>query len=107
MKNMNKQDIASTLYRKVREKQLKDFKSRMPSDKQGVEFTHNGITYVAAIRRLTPTECAKLQTVPDDYEFSTSETQQYRCLGNGWTIEVIKHILGFLPEETKKSASHT
>lgn len=103
MKNMNKQDIASTLYRKVREKQLKDFKSRMPSDKQGVEFTHNGITYVAAIRRLTPTECAKLQTVPDDYEFSTSETQQYRCLGNGWTIEVIKHILDFLPEDTKKS----
>lgn len=50
MKNMNKQDIASTLYRKVREKQLKDFKNRMPQDKQGVEFTHNGITYVAAIR---------------------------------------------------------
>lgn len=103
MKNKNKQEIASTLYRKVREKQLEDFKSRMPQNKQGVEFTHNGITYVAAIRRLTPTECAKLQTVPADYEFCTSETQQYRCLGNGWTIEVIKHILGFLPEDTKKS----
>lgn len=103
MKNKNKQDIASTLYRKVREKQLEDFKSRMPQNKQGVEFTHNGITYVAAIRRLTPTECAKLQTVPTDYEFCTSETQQYRCLGNGWTIEVIKHIFGFLPEDTKKS----
>lgn len=103
MKNKNKQDIASTLYRKVREKQLEDFKSRMPQNKQGVEFTHNGITYVAAIRRLTPTECAKLQTVPADYEFCTSETQQYRCLGNGWTIEVIKHIFGFLPEDTKKS----
>lgn len=103
MKNKNKQDIASTLYRKVREKQLEDFKIRMPQNKQGVEFTHNGITYVAAIRRLTPTECAKLQTVPDDYEFCTSETQQYRCLGNGWTIEVIKHIFGFLPEDTKKS----
>lgn len=103
MKNKNKQDIASTLYRKIREKQLEDFKSRMPQNKQGVEFTHNGITYVAAIRRLTPTECAKLQTVPADYEFCTSETQQYRCLGNGWTIEVIKHIFGFLPEDTKKS----
>lgn len=103
MKNKNKQNIASTLYRKIREKQLEDFKSRMPQNKQGVEFTHNGITYVAAIRRLTPTECAKLQTVPADYEFCTSETQQYRCLGNGWTIEVIKHIFGFLPEDTKKS----
>lgn len=41
--------------------------------------------------------------MPADYEFCTSETQQYRCLGNGWTIEVIKHIFGFLPEDTKKS----
>ena len=100
---MDKRDIASTLYRKVREQQLRDFQSRMPESKQGVEFTHNGITYIAAIRRLTPTECSRLQTVPVDYEFCTSETQQYRALGNGWTIEVIKHILSFLPKETKKS----
>lgn len=38
MKNKNKQDIASTLYRKVREKQLEDFKSRMPQNKQGVDL---------------------------------------------------------------------
>jgi DNA (cytosine-5)-methyltransferase 3A len=49
------------------------------------------------IRRLTPTECKKLQTIPDWYDMSVvSETQQYRQLGNGWTIEVIKHILSFM-----------
>lgn len=45
------------------------------------------------IRRLTPTECARLQTVPENYKWACSETQQYRMLGNGWTIGVIKHIL--------------
>lgn len=49
------------------------------------------------IRRLTPNECARLQTVPDWYKWQCSKTQQYRMLGNGWTIEVIKHILSFLP----------
>jgi DNA (cytosine-5)-methyltransferase 3A len=48
------------------------------------------------IRRLTPTECARLQTVPEWYKWGCSNAQIYKMLGNGWTIEVIKHILGFL-----------
>lgn len=48
------------------------------------------------IRRLTPTECARLQTVPDWYEWIVSESQQYKMLGNGWTIDVIVHMLSFL-----------
>lgn len=48
------------------------------------------------LRRLTPTECARLQTIPDWYKWECSETQQYRMLGNGWTVEVIKHILKYL-----------
>jgi DNA (cytosine-5)-methyltransferase 3A len=48
------------------------------------------------VRRLTPTECKRLQTVPDWYDMSVvSDTQQYKMLGNGWTIEVIKYILNF------------
>lgn len=47
------------------------------------------------IRRLTPTECARLQTIPDWYRWGCSDTHQYRMLGNGWTVEVIKHILSF------------
>ncbi len=56
----------------------------------------------AVIRRLTPTECARLQTIPDWYKWEVSEAQQYKMLGNGWTVEVIKHILSFLPENLKK-----
>lgn len=56
----------------------------------------------ADIRRLTPTECARLQTIPDWYKWECSESQQYKMLGNGWTVEVIKHILGFIDFENLK-----
>ena len=48
------------------------------------------------IRRLTPTECARLQTIPDWYKWRCSDTQAYKMLGNGWTVEVIKHILSHI-----------
>ena len=48
------------------------------------------------IRRLTPTECARLQTIPEWYRWECSDTQAYRMLGNGWTVEVIKHIFNFI-----------
>jgi len=44
-------------------------------------------------RKLTCRECERLQTVPDDYTNHVSNTQRYKMLGNGWTIEVITHIL--------------
>ena len=45
------------------------------------------------IRKLTVTECKRLQTVPDDYVFPVSDTQAYKMLGNGWTVDVIAHIM--------------
>lgn len=45
------------------------------------------------IRKLTVTECKRLQTVPDTYAFPVSDTQAYKMLGNGWTVDVIVHIL--------------
>lgn len=45
------------------------------------------------IRKLTVSECKKLQTVPDWFEFPVSDTQAYKCLGNGWCCEVIIHLL--------------
>lgn len=48
------------------------------------------------IRRLTPGECARLQTIPEWYKWIVSETQQYKMLGNGWTVKVIMHILHYL-----------
>ena len=49
---------------------------------------HEDLTW----RKLSPLECMRLQTVPDDYLMPVSNTQKYKLLGNGWTIEVIKHI---------------
>ena len=46
------------------------------------------ITY----RKLTPAECERLQTVPDGYTARVSNTQRYKMLGNGWTVDVIAHI---------------
>lgn len=60
---------------------------------------HGGMTHninTDRIRRLTPTECSRLQTVPSWYRWACSDTQIYRMLGNGWTVDVIAHILSFM-----------
>lgn len=48
------------------------------------------------IRKLTPIECERLQTLPDNYTEGISNTQRYKCLDNGWTAEVITHILSYI-----------
>jgi DNA (cytosine-5)-methyltransferase 3A len=48
------------------------------------------------IRRLTPIECERLQTVKDNYTNYVSDSQRYKMLGNGWTIDVIAHIFKYL-----------
>lgn len=48
------------------------------------------------IRRLTPIECMRLQTVNDNYKMPVSDSQKYKILGNGWTIEVISHIFKYI-----------
>lgn len=45
------------------------------------------------IRKLTPVECERLQTLPDNYTADVSNTQRYISLGNAWTAEIIIHIL--------------
>jgi DNA (cytosine-5)-methyltransferase 1 len=63
-------------------------------------FDNTGVSLVdGRLRRLTPTECARLQTIPSWYKWECSETQQYKLLGNGWTIEIIKHILKQMKDE--------
>lgn len=52
-------------------------------------------------RFMSPLECERLQTVPDNYTSCIPSTYRYKCLGNGWTIDVIAHILSFLPNELK------
>lgn len=48
------------------------------------------------VRRLTPLECERLQTLPDNYTEGISDTNRYKCIGNGWTVDVIAHILSYL-----------
>lgn len=56
----------------------------------------HGVLVEGYIRKLTPIECERLQTLPDNYTDGISNAQRYKCLGNGWTVDVISHILGFI-----------
>lgn len=62
----------------------------------------HGILIDGYIRKLTPIECERLQTLPDLYTDKgvnikkIPESQRYKCLGNGWTVDVITHILNFI-----------
>ena len=63
-----------------------------------MEYIKNGkqgnyLRVGSRIRKLTVTECKRLQTVPDDYKMEVSNSQAYKMLGNGWTVDVIAHIL--------------
>lgn len=53
----------------------------------------HGILTNGYIRKLTPIECERLQTLPDQYTHGVSESQRYKMLGNAWTVDVIAHIL--------------
>ncbi len=60
---------------------------------------HNSLRllYNGRIRKLTPNECEKLQTVPIDYtNCDISDIHRYTMLGNGWTVDIIKHIFSFI-----------
>jgi len=56
----------------------------------------NAIQYCGNVRRLTPIECERLQTVKDNYTNHVSDSQRYRMLGNGWTVDVIAHIFSYI-----------
>lgn len=60
-----------------------------PTTAQGNDL----LQFRGMLRRLTPRECARLQTVPEWYEWIVSDTQIYRMCGNGWTVKVIEYIL--------------
>lgn len=53
---------------------------------------HKKVIVDGQVRRLTPLEYERLQTVPDDYTACVSDSARYKMLGNGWTVDVIAHI---------------
>ncbi len=60
----------------------------------------HGVLVEGYIRKLTPIECERLQTVPDNYTSAVSNSQRYKMLGNGWTVDIIvhnfEHIIEFI-----------
>lgn len=74
--------LLSTMYKE-------NAKSMIKRNKKGwLVLDEDLITY----RKLTPLECERLQTVPDNYTAHVSNTQRYRMIGNGWTVDAIAHI---------------
>jgi len=69
-------------------------------EKSGTLTSVSKDTLVVAdrIRKLTPIECERLQSLPDDYTKIVSNSQRYKCLGNAFNVEVIKFILSFIPK---------
>lgn len=59
----------------------------------------NDVLLAGYIRKLTPEECERLQTLDDGYTSVIPKTQRYKCLGNGWTVDVVAHILKGLKQE--------
>lgn len=71
-----------------------NLKSYFEKHRRQLVFSDDGFTW----RKLTPIECERLQTVPDNYTAHVSNTQRYKMLGNGFTVDVIAHILkGVIP----------
>jgi len=56
-----------------------------------------GVEGLAPIRKLTPVECERLQGLPDNYTEGISNTQRYKCCGNAFNVDVVAHILKFIP----------
>jgi DNA (cytosine-5)-methyltransferase 3A len=83
---------AQNINSETRRGRLMDEKSNTLMAKT-TDFLHYTENY--KIRRLTPVECERLQTVPDGYTACVSDSQRYRMLGNGWTVAVISYILSF------------
>ena len=66
-----------------------------------IEFTDTGRIDIHCnpfIRRYSVTECERLQTLPDGYTSTVSNSQAYKCLINGWTVDVIAHILSYIKD---------
>jgi site-specific DNA-cytosine methylase len=83
--DINGHDILKRVY-------SEDGKSPTVNTCQGGNREPKVVVDEAYWRKLTPLECERLQTVPDNYTDHVSNSQRFKMLGNGWTIEVIKHI---------------
>jgi DNA (cytosine-5)-methyltransferase 3A len=104
----NKSDL---LIKTLNENQQKKFNPNINSDKANALTLAQGragssdeymdsvskiANITSRIRRLTPKECMRLQTVNDNYLMPVSDSQKYKMLGNGWTVDVVAYIFSYL-----------
>lgn len=100
---------AKQLRREYKERTGKDFSPRrmkelVPRDDNKMNTITTGLTknslvlQDSIIRKLTPVECERLQGLPDNYTEGVSNTQRYKALGNAFNVDVIAHILSFIPK---------
>lgn len=66
----------------------------------------HGVLIEGYIRKLTPTECERLQTLPDGYTEGVSNSQRYKTLGNGWTVDVLAHIFSQIKIQKRKRGTN-
>jgi site-specific DNA-cytosine methylase len=82
---------------------IHDIDKKAPTIMAGSHGYANGyVNQDGDIRKLTPIECERLQTLPDNYTDGVSDTQRYKGLGNGWTVDVVAHILRNMRGDTQK-----
>lgn len=72
---------------------LRALDGKTPSLTASSRAANNFLLNDGLVRKITPEECEKLQTVPVGYTKCVSDSQRYKMLGNGWTVDVIAHIL--------------
>lgn len=94
---MNETQIAGVLKSNYRERKPMDINRKSNCLKVGGDIKRI-INQEKKWRYLTPIECERLQTVPDNYTDGVSNTQRYKMLGNGWTVDVVTHIFNNLKE---------
>jgi len=92
-KNYTQWDVSGKGYKSQQDRAFyEDTKhGTLSSSENKTGFFENG-----TLRRLTPIECARLQTIPDWNRWECSDSQIYHMLGNGWTVKIIMHILSFM-----------
>jgi DNA (cytosine-5)-methyltransferase 3A len=66
--------------------------------------SNTGLYDTGKIRKLTPIECERLQSLPDNYTDGIANTHRYKCLGNAFNAEVVRFILNFIPSKTDVAA---
>jgi len=92
-----KKGVRQLVFNKWADNKIRD-KCRALNTGCGSPTTKNAVVVITNndVRKLTPIECERLQSLPDNYTEGVSNTQRYKALGNGFNVEVISHILKYL-----------